>query len=109
MSREEILQRMDEAFKEDRERFFKVADTLSMQPKYTEYKNKIEELKQQMRDIPQQEEYPNIDWPIKLPDWFPKVYFASSWEKDTYLEEELSGEERMLNFLSLQSQSNKEE
>lgn len=92
MSKEEILKRMDEAFKEDRERFFKVADTLLMQPKYEEHKEEIEELKQIMRDIPQQEDYPNITWPIQLPYWFPKVPFASSWEKDAYLKEQL-GEE----------------
>lgn len=88
MSKEEILQRMDEAFKEDRERFFKVADTLTLQPKYAEHKEEIEVLKQQWRDIPQQEGYPNFTHPMPLPEWFPKVHFASSWEKDTYIEEQ---------------------
>lgn len=93
MKREELLKRMDEAFKEDRERFFKVADTLALQPKYAEHKDEIEELKQRWRDIPQEEGYPNFTHPMPLPDWFPKVPFASSWEKDSYIEQELNQEE----------------
>ena len=88
-TREDILKRMDEAFKEDRERFFKVADSLIQQPKYTEHLTELEALKQIWRDIPQQEGYPNFTHPIQLPDWFPKVPFASSWEKDTYIAETL--------------------
>lgn len=89
MTREQILKRMDVAFKQDRERFFKVADTLYLQPKYAEHLEEVEALKQAWRDIPQQADYPNITHPMPLPDWFPKVHFASSWEKDSYLEKRL--------------------
>lgn len=81
----EIRQRMDEAAKEDRERFFKVADTLTFQPKYKDKIEAIEELKQQWRDMTSLEDYPNIDFPITLPEWFPTVHFASCWKKDIYI------------------------
>lgn len=88
MNREEILKRMDEAFREDRERFFKVADTLHLQPKYAEHLEELEALKQTWRDIPQQENYPNFAHPISLPDWLPHIPFASRWDVD-YLEKTL--------------------
>lgn len=87
--KEKILQRMDEAFKEDRERFFKIADSIMYQPKYVEYLTELENLKQVWRDIPQQEDYPNFTHPMILPDWFPKVSFASCWEKDAFIAQEL--------------------
>lgn len=80
MSREEMLKEMDIAFRQDRERFFKVADTLYLQPKYAEHLEELEKLKQHWRDIPQQEGYPDIPHPLQLPAWFPKVNFASSWD-----------------------------
>lgn len=89
ITKEELFQRMDTAFKQDRERFFKVADTLHLQPKYAPYLEELEELKQKWRDIPQQEDYPNINHPMELPEWFPKVFFASRWEKDKYIEKHL--------------------
>lgn len=89
MNREEILKEMDLAFRQDRERFFKIADTLHLQPKYAEHLEELETLKQVWRDIPQQEEYPNFTHPIALPEWFPKVPFASRWEKDSYIENQL--------------------
>lgn len=86
----QLLEQMDLAFKQDRERFFKIADTLHLQPKYKEHLDELEELKQKWRDAPEQEGYPNINHPIPLPAWFPKVNFASSWEKDIYIEETLN-------------------
>lgn len=87
MKREDVIKNMDEAFREDRERFFKVADSLALQPKYKEHLEELETLKQTWRDIPATEGYPNIDHPMKLPDWFPTVHFASSWQKDKFIEE----------------------
>ena len=89
MSEEKVLHRMDVAFREDRERFFKIADTLHLQPKYQNYLEELEILKQTWRDIPQQDGYPNFTHPISMPYWFPKVSFASRWEKDKYIEQEL--------------------
>lgn len=89
MNKEQILQEMDKAFREDRERFFKVADSMSFQAKYDTHKEEIEELKQKFRDAPQKEGYPNINHPMVMPYWFPKVNFASSWEKDIFIEEQL--------------------
>lgn len=92
MKREQVLKNMDEAFREDRERFFKVADSLLFVPKFKDKLDAIEQLKQQWRDIPQQEDYPNFTHPVALPDWFPEVHFASSWQKDTFIEEMTSDE-----------------
>lgn len=88
--KEKIIKEMDLAFKQDRERFFKVADILHLQPKYKDHLEELEELKQVWRDIPQQYDYPNFTHPIPLPEWFPKVNFASCWEKDKYIEEQLN-------------------
>ena len=71
---------MDMAFREDRERFFKVADSLHLQPKYAEHLEELEVLKQTWRDVPQQSYYPEMKHPLELPTWFPKVAFASSWD-----------------------------
>ena len=87
MTKEQILKKMDEAFREDRDRFFRIADALSFQPKYSSHLEELEVLKQTWRDIPQQSGYPNFSHPISLPSWFPKVSFASRWEKDKYIEE----------------------
>lgn len=89
MNRDELLKIMDLAFREDRERFFKVADSMVFVPKYKGKINEIEIVKQQWRDIPQLQDYPNFTHPIELPDWFPKIYFASKWEKDKFLEENI--------------------
>ena len=93
MTREQILKQMDISFREDRERFFKVADALSLQPKYKDYLVELEQIKQVWRDAPELPDYPNITHPLELPEWFPKVSFASSWEKDTYIEERLIPQE----------------
>lgn len=95
MEKDEILKEMDLAFKQDRKRFFKFADTLHLQPKYQDHIEELEALKQTWRDIPQQEDYPNFTHPINLPEWFPKVNFASCWEKDIYIEEELKRQEEL--------------
>lgn len=89
MAYEDIINRMDLSFKEEREEFFAVADSLSFQPKYKDYAEEVEKIKQEWRDIPQKSEYPNIDFPPSLPSWFPKVRFFSSWEKDKYIYDEL--------------------
>lgn len=82
MTREEILSRMDEAAKEDRERFFAVADTLQFQPKWQDKLSEIEAVKQQWRDMTLLPNYPEITFPLALPDWFPPVKFASCWGAD---------------------------
>lgn len=90
-----IVNRMDEAAKEDRERFFKVADTLAFQPKYKDKIEEIEAVKQQWRDMTDLPDYPHISWPMALPEWFPTVKFASRWEPN-YLEHTLE-EQRSFN------------
>lgn len=86
MNKEEQLKLREEAFNEDRERFFKVADTLDKQPKYEEHLEELEQLKQKWRDAPDDKNFPNITHPIELPEWFPKVYFASNFKKDEFEE-----------------------
>lgn len=76
---ENILTRMDQAAREDRERFFRVADSIHLQPKYADHLDELETLKQQWRDMTQAENYPDIDFPLPLPEWFPTVHFASRW------------------------------
>lgn len=88
-----LRQRMNEAIKEDRERFFQVADTLQYQPKYKDRLTEIEMIKQQWRDITTLSDYPNIDFPLVLPDWFPKVYFASKWQKGKYIADKIKMQE----------------
>jgi hypothetical protein len=89
MTEQQIRARMDEAAREDRERFFKVADTIHLQPRYSERLAELETVKQTFRDLPQSPDWPNVDWPPPLPSWFPTVHFASRWEKDTYIAQEL--------------------
>ncbi len=88
MTREQIVENMILASKQDRERFFRVADTIHLQPKYAEHMDELEELKQKWRDMTALENYPEIEFPLALPDWFPKVNFASCWGAN-YVEETL--------------------
>lgn len=101
-----ILGRMEEAIREDRERFFKVADTIRFQPKYTEYLTELETLCQWFRDVTKLTNFPNIDWPPKLPEWFPKVPFASSFKKDEYLDNELNRLENEMAMIKQQERLN---
>lgn len=90
MTREEQLKLRDEAFREDRERFFKVADSMDKQPKFSKRLSNLEAIKQLWRDVPQQKGYPNIDHPPQMASWFPKVNFASSFKKDEF-DEDIDG------------------
>lgn len=89
MKREEIIQRMILATKQDRERFFKVADTIHLQPKYKEHLEELEVIKQAWRDMTKLPSYPEIKFPLELPSWFPKVNFASRWDAN-YVEQILT-------------------
>lgn len=82
---------MDEAAREDRERFFAVADAMTFQPKYRERQGELEAVKQQWRDMTALPGYPCIVWPMALPEWFPTVHFASNWGEG-YLEKTLEWE-----------------
>ncbi len=86
MTREEKLSNMDLAAKQDRERFFAVADSMTFQPKYAEYLAELAEVKQAWRDMTSIENYPEIDWPLTLPEWFAEVKFASNWSADYAVE-----------------------
>ena len=88
MNEQEIIAMMIQASKEDRDRFFAVADSLHMQPKFQDRLVEIETVKQQWRDMTDIENYPHIKFPLGLPIWFPKVKFASCWESD-YLDRTL--------------------
>lgn len=75
---------MLEASKEDRERFFKKADVYAITNNRGLTPAQIEELeilRNQWRDMTILPDYPDIDWPLPLPDWFPNCGFASSWKK----------------------------
>ncbi len=87
MTIETIKTNMDLAFKQDRERFFKVADTLHLQPAYADHLDELEEIKQAWRDVPDSANYPVITHPMPLPDWFPKINFASSFDGQNYIDE----------------------
>lgn len=82
MIEQQIIDRMIEASKEDRMRFFAVADTLHLQPKYHDKLDEIEAVKQEWRDMTDIKDYPHIKFPLDLPDWFPEVRFASCWDID---------------------------
>lgn len=80
----EIKERYTLAIKEDRERFFKKADVyvITNNRGLTETQiAELEVLRGQFRDVTSLEGFPDIDWPIKLPEWFPNPYFASSFKK----------------------------
>ena len=89
MTRQELEFRMAEAFREDRERLFKVIDSMRFQPKYADKIADIEAIAEEWRGIPQEPGFPNITHPAPLPEWFPKVKFFSRWEKDVYIEKTL--------------------
>ena len=82
MTRNPIIERMIEASKEDRGRFFAVADTMHLQPKYKDNLVELESEKQKWRDMTSIANYPEIKWPLDIPDWFPTIHFASSWDVD---------------------------
>lgn len=88
--KKKILEQMEEAIREDRERFFKVADSIHFQPKYAEHLTELETLCQWFRDVTALSDFPNINWSPELPSWFPNVPFASSFKKDEFLNNELS-------------------
>ena len=86
------IERMSIAFREDRDRLFKVIDGMRFQPKYSEHIQDLEILAQVWRDIPQGINFPNINHPAELPEWIPKVAFFSRWEEDIYLQNQLDKE-----------------
>ncbi len=94
MNLESILVNMDLAFKQDRERFFAVADTLHLQPAYAEYLDELEALKQEWRDLPNVEGYPVFSHPLALPEWFPSVKFASCFDGQNFIDECLGVEKK---------------
>lgn len=79
-----LTQRMDKAAREDRARFFIVADAIHLQPKYAEHLQELEEIKQQWRDMTALPDYPKMAFPLALPEWFPKVEFKSKWDEEYY-------------------------
>jgi hypothetical protein len=79
-----ILDLMIQATKEDRSRFFNKADVYAITGNLglsTEQITDLVTLRQQWRDMTSLPEYPDIDWPLPLPEWFPNCEFASSWKK----------------------------
>lgn len=90
-----LLELMDKAAREDRERFFKVADTIHLQPKYSEHLEELEAVKQQWRDMTAIEDYPKMAFPLPLPEWFPTVKFMSRWDSE-YYEKEMNKDDRRI-------------
>ena len=87
---QKTTERMEEAFREDRARLFKVIDGMRPQPRFADKLADIEAIAQQWRDIPQSANFPNITHPAPLPEWFTeKVPFFSRWEEDVYLQKAL--------------------
>lgn len=83
MIKEEVLKILDLAIRQDRERFFRLADPLIFQPKYKEHLDEIEKIKQQWRDLTKLPDYPNIDFPPSLPDWYPEWQFMTIIKDET--------------------------
>jgi hypothetical protein len=90
-----LLEKMDKAAREDRERFFAVADTIHLQPKYSEHLEELEAVKQEWRDMTKLEDYPQMPFPLPLPEWFPKVSFMSRWDSE-YYEKEMNKDDRRI-------------
>lgn len=79
-----IIDLMIQATKEDRSRFFKKADVYFITNNRGLTSEQIEELetvRNQWRDMTLLPDYPDIDWPLSVPEWFPNCGFASKWEK----------------------------
>lgn len=78
-----MTERKIQAAKEDRERFFKVADVFKMKDNIgltPEQIAELEEVKTQWRDMTALPGFPDIDWPLPIPEWFPNPHFASCWK-----------------------------
>jgi len=87
---ENKLENMIKAINQDRERFFKKADVYAITNNRGLSPEQIVELgalRDQWRDSTDLPDYPDIDFPLPLPEWFPNPYFASSWKKG-YLNED---------------------
>lgn len=89
MTEQQIRNVMTQAFREDRERLFKVIDAMRMQSKYADKSAEIEAIAQTWRDKPSEPDFPNFTHPMSLPTYFPNPHFASRWEKDTYIADKL--------------------
>ncbi len=88
VTEEDLISRVKLAISQDRERFFRVADSIHLQPKYAEHLEELEIIKQQWRDIPQLKNYPYIAFPLELPLWFPQVKMFSRFT-ETYIQDTL--------------------
>jgi hypothetical protein len=80
----EMKERKIQASKEDRERFFKVADVYAITQNRGLSEIQIEELEKardEWRDMTNMKGYPDIDFPLPIPKWMNNPYFASSWKK----------------------------
>lgn len=69
---------------QDRERFFKKADVYAItnnRDLSPEQIAELETLRNQWRNITDLPDYPDVDFPLPLPSWFPNPYFASRWNK----------------------------
>lgn len=86
MTKEQALEHLNLAITQDRERFFKLADPLIFQPKYQPYLEELEAIKQQWRDITKLPGYPDIDFPLALPSWFPQWQFMTIVKGETLKE-----------------------
>ena len=93
---QELREIMLQSAREDRERFFKVADSLRYQSSFDDKSFEIEQLRRFWRDMTLLPDFPNVDFPFVLPDWFPKVNFASFWKKDVYIEENIYREPEVI-------------
>ena len=96
MTELEIRENMAQAFREDRERLFKVIDSMRPQPRFADKLTEIEAVAQEWRDKPSLLDFPNIDHPTALPIYFPSPHFASSWVKDEYIQKMLESVEEVV-------------
>lgn len=81
----------DVAFRQDRERFFNAADKFDSVPFLAaklsdEQKKELEKARKEWRDMTAMENYPDIDFPLYVPD-FVEVKLFSSHKKNAEAEE----------------------
>ena len=75
---------MIQSAREDRSRFFKKADVYAITNNLgltSEQVAELEASRQQWRDMTILQDFPDVDWPLPVPSWFPDCGFASRWEK----------------------------
>lgn len=84
MTQDQFIERCKKAFREDRDRLFRITDAMRVQSKYKDNISEIDEICEIWRNKPEDSEFPKFDHPLPLPEYFPNPHFVSSWKRNDY-------------------------